>query len=124
MSTPDTTLIERLESGAVCGQGGECTPKGKATKGFCTCQEAAEALRTQQQELGRRGEWHHPGCRKMMYDHFSSPCTCESEVNRQVAELQSQLSTQTLRIKELEAKIAEFIHDENHGESWPPEPGR
>ena len=39
-------------------------------------------------------------------------------------QFQSEIATQTLRITELEAKIAEFIYDENHGESWPPGPGR
>ena len=31
-----------------------------------------------EQELVRRGKWHHPNCRKMIYDHYSSPCTCEA----------------------------------------------
>jgi len=34
------------------------------------------------------------------------------------------LRTQTLCIQELEAKIAEFTHEESHGETYPPEPGR
>lgn len=50
---------------------------------------------------------------------------------KQIAELTAQLETSDLvregleaRITELEAKIAKFIDDENHGETYPPGPER
>ncbi len=49
--------------------------------------EALSGLR----ELGRRlfsysqeKPFHHPGCRKMMYDRSSSPCTCLLEASREI----------------------------------------
>ena len=41
-------------------------------------------------ELRRRSEWHHPACRKLMYDIGSSPCTCEQEYKSENATLSAE----------------------------------
>ena len=43
-------------------------------------------------ELRRRSEWHHPACRKLMYDIGSSPCTCEQEYKSENATLTAELA--------------------------------
>jgi len=50
-------------------------------------ERVVDKVRALEAELRHRSTWHHPACRKLMYDIGSSPCTCESEFNYTVEAL-------------------------------------
>lgn len=109
------------------------TQQHETEKSLVECGETIASLTAENEALTTKLEQYQkaapfPPC---MAPDGAEPCV-QYRVQKEVAdnqtwhvrELKSQLSTQTLRITKLEAKIAEFIHDENQGESWPPEQSR
>ena len=53
---PMSDLVERLREGGPCAQGGVCLPKGKATPGFCICEEAADHIASLESQVAEQQE--------------------------------------------------------------------
>ena len=75
--------------------------------------DLADKISELEKEIQRRGKWHHPACRKLMYDLYSSPCTCEKEYCDEKRELISARE----KIKDLELELNNAEMDAIHGES-------
>jgi len=66
-----------------------------------------------EKELRKCGDWHHPSCRKMIYDISSSPCTCDY-VFEELEQENEKLST---ALAELHDRLKNGIsYDEKHNQ--------
>lgn len=80
----------------------------------CMMPDGAEpcvAYRAIEGELRKRSLWHAPGCRKVIYDASSSPCTCKDVYK----EMQSQLSDANKKLDAMrDGQGTEYsLHHEN-----------
>lgn len=75
-------------------------------------EEAREVVKSLQEDRKQLSVWHHPRCRKVIYDIKSSPCTCAGEFAQDMASM-ANFRAQAERLTSHEAELVKRIDQTN-----------